>query len=356
MFLFFATPALGGAERVHAQIVATVADYHPVVMFTEPPRKAELLPLYQQHARPMFLHPLRRSRLREYFNEARIAAEINRARDPVVLGAFSHFFYALLPRLRSHVRCVDLIHNFGVQFETFSLPYAQRLDARVVLSDRIKTDLVALYDAFGIARDCERRIRVIPNAVPVPPDAPRKPDGPLRILYVGRAGPEKRPHLVVAIAAELAARGVQADTTMVGVTDSDLPRDLRQHCSAVGVVTDRQRLDELYDAAHVVLLTSSREGLPMAMLEGMARCAVPVVTAVGAIPEHVNDGVNGVLLPAGPEQAVVTQAADAIGRLASHRGALAAMGQAAREHVMRQCNEEAFRSGWRSVLLGGDDA
>ena len=41
----------------------------------------------------------------------------------------------------------------------------------------------------------------------------------------------------------------------------------------------------------------------MALLEAMANGVVPVTTAVGAIPEAVTDGVNGVLVnPGEPER------------------------------------------------------
>lgn len=344
LFCFFATPDMGGAERVHAQIVKAVADRNPVVVFTEPPRGAALLPLFEQHCKPILLHPRKRSRVREYFNEARMAAQINRARRPVVFGAFSHFFYRMLPYFGGHVRCVDLIHNFGVGFEHFSMPVAGRLNARVVLSQRVRQEFATLYDAFGWPESLLEHFQVIPNGVPVPAAAPDKPPG-LRVLYVGRDTPEKRVHLVGAIAAEVSRRNVSAEFVAVGEIARELPG-----VRIEGLITDAGRLTALYDSAHLLLLTSSREGLPMAMLEGMARGCVPVVPSVGAIPEHITPGTCGVLLDPEPEDALVKQAADAIERLAKHRGALAAMGKAAHAHARQHCGDEAFTGAWRKVL------
>lgn len=355
LFCFFATPGMGGAERVHAQIVAALTDRKPVVMFTEVPRDTQLLPLYTPHCEPLFLHPHSRNRAREYFNEARVAAEINRARNPVVFGAFSHFFYRLLPRLDDRAYCVDLIHNFGVQFELFSMPFAPRLDERVVLSDRIRRDLGMLYESFDYPARAAQQIRVIPNGVDVPDAAPAKAAGPLEVLYVGRATPEKRVHLVGAIAAEVARRGVEARFRLVGDVQAAMPEPLQPQCNFVGVISDAEKLNALYARAHLLLLTSSREGLPMAMLEGMAQGAVPLAPAVGAIPEHVQPGANGVLLDVEPEDALVKQAADAIEKLAKHRGALAAMGNAAHSHVRQHCSLEKFNAAWREVL-GGHNA
>src|SRR5690606_18106084 len=74
---------------------------------------------------------------------------------------------------------------------------------------------------------------------------------------------------------------------------------------------------------------SHSEGLPYALLEAMAAGTVPVVTAVGAIPEVVVDGVHGRLVPARDAQAV----ANALIELDRDRTALARMSRAARQRV-----------------------
>ncbi len=48
---------------------------------------------------------------------------------------------------------------------------------------------------------------------------------------------------------------------------------------------------------NVFALSSLYEGLPLALLEAMALGKPPVVTAVGGVPEVVQDGVNGLLVP-----------------------------------------------------------
>ena len=51
--------------------------------------------------------------------------------------------------------------------------------------------------------------------------------------------------------------------------------------------------------ADVFVLTSRHEGLPIALLEAMALGVVPVVSAVGGVPEVVTDGRDGILLEPG---------------------------------------------------------
>ena len=59
----------------------------------------------------------------------------------------------------------------------------------------------------------------------------------------------------------------------------------------------RQDIPDLLSALDIFVLSSEREGLPVSLLEAMAASKPVVVTRVGGIPEVIQDGYNGLLVP-----------------------------------------------------------
>jgi glycosyltransferase involved in cell wall biosynthesis len=98
-------------------------------------------------------------------------------------------------------------------------------------------------------------------------------DPPWRLELIGNGPDERR---LRALAAEL------------GVADRVL---------FTGFLSDRDQVRDRFRRSTVFALPSAFEGLPVALLEAMS-CGVPAVgTAIPAIAEVIEDGVNGALVP-----------------------------------------------------------
>ena len=136
------------------------------------------------------------------------------------------------------------------------------------------------------------------------------PNGTLRLLGVGRLVAKKGFDTVVDACGLLHERGVPFEAVIVG-PDDDAGPALRARIAELGLA-DRIRLEGQMSQAELleeyrratafclpcrVLDNGDRDGIPNVIAEAMA-CGLPVVTtAVCGIPELLEDGHNGLLVP-----------------------------------------------------------
>ncbi len=154
-------------------------------------------------------------------------------------------------------------------------------------------------------------VTVVPNGVdakvyaPVSPEAKAAlrralglPEGPL-ILYAGRLSWEKRLGLFLEA---FAAAPPAASFVMLGEGPEETA--LRSQVKGLGLegrvrfLGARQDVAAFYQAADLFVLPSVSEGLPNAVLEAMSSGLVVLASKVGALPDIIEDGVNGFLFEA----------------------------------------------------------
>lgn len=79
---------------------------------------------------------------------------------------------------------------------------------------------------------------------------------------------------------------------------------LQQHVTLTG---NRSDVSDLLAASDVFLMSSISEGIPLTIIEAMAAERPVVSTAVGGIPEMIDDGKTGLLAPAGDAKTLARQ-------------------------------------------------
>jgi len=162
----------------------------------------------------------------------------------------------------------------------------------------------------------------IPYGVDLPEEL-GKEDAEPTVLFAGRLSPEKNID-VIAEATDGLPRLIVGD----GPLRHLLP-------DATGFVS-HEELGALYRRAAVVVLASSREGLPNVVLEAMAHGKAVVATPVGGIPSMIEDGVTGLLVPVGDATALRA----ALERALTDELLRARLGAAARRRVAEHCSWE----------------
>lgn len=234
-----------------------------------------------------------------------------------------------------------LIHLHGADFVEFMdrLPVFMR----DFLINRLKsaTYLVAIGDywcyyvtqSLGIPTD---RVVVIHNGVPDPlreagiaERTASRADH--RLLSLGELGPRKgTPEVLAALATpevrELAWSAVLAGNGPVEAYRDETRRlNLAERVELPGWI-ESARAWRLLAESGIFLLPSRMEGLPVAILEAMAIGATVITTPVGAITDAIEEGVTGLLVPAGDAPAL----AQAIARLLRDPALRARLAEAAR--------------------------
>ncbi|MEM7349860.1 MAG: glycosyltransferase, partial [Acidobacteriota bacterium] len=157
---------------------------------------------------------------------------------------------------------------------------------------------------------------------------------------VGRLTDTKGFEHLLAAAAEARANGIRLEVVLVGdgPRHEALTAEARRLGigSAVHFLGRRGDPDCIYPALDLFVLSSLREGSPNVLLEAMACGIAAIATRVGGVPELIDDGDQGLLIPPGDPKVLAT----ALQRLATDPALRHRLGQAARERVERELTVE----------------
>lgn len=161
-----------------------------------------------------------------------------------------------------------------------------------------------------------------------------------RLVSVGRL---KAPKDMATLLDALALLGdVELDALVVG--DGPDAAALREQVERLGLegrvrlCGERDDVPALLAEADCFVLSSRSEGLPVSILEAMAAELPVVASAVGGVPELVEDGETGFLVPPGDPAAL----ADALRRMLTDAELRRRLGAAGRARVEREFTLDAF--------------
>lgn len=209
-------------------------------------------------------------------------------------GRLGEVYYKLLARVTSR-RIIQRQCDAADRVTTVAHSVADELDEYYGVDDAL---------VFGNAVDIDE----------FDADAPAA-DGDY-VLYVGRFHHRKG----IADLLDAAAEVLDAhDVEFRFVGKGPLEGKMHDRAADLGIAdrteflghVDRERLVALFRGATVFALPSHYEGLPTTMLEAMAAGAPVVATRVSGVPDVVDDGENGLLVPSREP----SRLADGIGRL-----------------------------------------
>lgn len=174
-------------------------------------------------------------------------------------------------------------------------------------------------------------------------------DASIVIGAVGRLSPVKGHGTLIHAARLILDRVPRARFVIAG--DGPLQSELKSLAARTGIdracvfLGARADINDVIAALDVFVLPSLSEGLPMAVLEAMAAGKPVVVSRVGGLPEVIQQGTSGVLVPPGDAPALAAACVD----LANDRERAARIGAEAKRVVTTEFSHE--RSGAAVVDL-----
>jgi glycosyltransferase involved in cell wall biosynthesis len=231
----------------------------------------------------------------------------------------------------------------------------KRFDSIICVSRRLHEEFVQL----GISAD---RVIYLPNAVSLPEQIPGRRDTARQrlgvtaqekiIVAIGRLSPEKG--LDILLAAYARQFGSDRGVRLILVGDGPELVELKSLAGRLGIAEQvlfagfSADVAGYYAAADLFVMSSHTEGFPMALLEAMAWGLPVLATAVGGIPDIIQDGKDGCLVPPGDEERLSA----AMGHLLGDRGLAGNMGQMARQTITERFAADQWARALESVYTG----
>jgi glycosyltransferase involved in cell wall biosynthesis len=174
-----------------------------------------------------------------------------------------------------------------------------------------------------------------------------EPPEPMTMAFAGRLIKDKGIRTLIEAHEILARRGQPVRLLIAGEPDPANPASIpdkeiaewsrQPGITLLGHVAD---IRNVWKDAHIAVLASRREGLPMSLLEAAA-CGRPIVASdVPGCRQVARSGVNALLVPPGDAEAL----ADAIGQLSRDKGLRHKFGEAGRLLVESEYSAERVGS------------
>jgi glycosyltransferase involved in cell wall biosynthesis len=357
LFFFFDRYSIGGAQKIHLDILASVQDIQKQVYFTRLSVNKTLKPNFYSLPNSVCrdIHFWCDYLIFRPFTVHYYAFYLNRHANPVVFSSNSTFFYDLLPFLNKQVITYELLHNFtfgkkGMEF--FGLANYRRITSRFVYDTYTLSNIEKQYREYHIEKTYLDRLVFIEPGVELSGSYHKNFGLPIKILYAGRGGAQKRINLLNTIAEHIIDEKLPVQFHFAGTAIAELSDKVKTNSVLHGEIGDPKEMNQLYANSHILLMTSAYEGFPMFIKEGMANGCVPVVTALEGNKMHLKDGENALLINAVTnEKEVVEKGIQRLTQIAGNLALLEQLSHNAYTYACAHFSKERFFKEYRKYLL-----
>lgn len=357
LFFFFDRTALGGAQRIHLDLLKSIAQEPKQIYFTRFSADHTLHDAFytQPNAEVRDIHKWCDNLFLRLFTVHYFAFYLNRHQQAHVFSSNSTFFYDMLPFLKKRIIKTELLHMFtfgkkGMEF--FGLANYKYLDYRIIYDILTRQNLEKQYQEYGVPHAYLKRMRYIEPGVSVPETFPQKQRSEkLKVLYAGRGGEQKRIWILNKIAEQCIDAALPVEFHFAGTMQDELSEKVKAASVLYGPIAEPAEMEKLNVMADVLLMTSAYEGFPMAIKEAMAQGCVPVVTALEGNKTHLASGHNSILLEhVTDEEKLVEEGFSRLKELAFDRHQLEQLSRAAFNYARQHFDRTKFYAQYAQLL------
>lgn len=351
IFLFFPNADIGGSPQVNIDITHCIRNRNPIIIYSKKGKNNLFQDRFKaEGVRILDLSPWIDKKWLHFINfffRGVLSTWINKANAPVILGGECIFFYKMLPHLAKKTRTIEVCH-----LDTwlhYSIGFIQYIDFRVFSTAYLKQQVIKQYKQYDLSF-YEDKLLFSDNSIPIP-ELKLTHNTPVKVYFIGRGSPQKRVHLATAIAQKMFDNNINAQLNFVGDVNKIIDEDDFPFCKFYGNVSDQIQMEEHYQKADILLLTSAFEGLPMVIIKMMAYGKVVVSTAVNGIPDYINHDKNGILIFSKEENEIVDEAYAQLCKLVASYDKRTALGTAAYNFANTKFSYEHFCSFYQDLIL-----
>jgi glycosyltransferase involved in cell wall biosynthesis len=352
IFLIYPNRDTGGSYRVNADIATLFSSYKPLMIFTKHELNGGYRHLFEiEGVTTLDISKQIDNKYLHFINviwRGIIAQWIRQTDNPVLFGGECIYFYKLVPHVYKKATCIELCHVN--KWLLYTQAFAPMIHHRVFSTQKIMRDHAVMYHENGIPIELKSRLQFIDNKIDIPA-AHWESRAHLQVLFVGRGSPQKRVHLVAAIAEKVKQLRPEIGFTLVGDVEALVPEQVKPLVTIRTDINKASLLQPLYQSHDVLILTSLFEGLPIVVMDMMAQGRVVVSTAVDGIPDYVKHMDNGMLIDAVKDEAeVIKQGVEIILALDDNPALLRKLSASARQFALAHFSAHAFDDAYRKLF------
>jgi L-malate glycosyltransferase len=352
IFLIYPNRDTGGSYKVNADIAKLFNKHKPLMIFTKKELNGGYKHLFEIEGAKTL--DISRQIDNKYFHFVNVIWRgiltqwILSTKNPVLFGGECIYFYKLVPHVYQKATCIELCHVN--KWLLYTQAFAPMIHYRVFSTQKILRDHEAMYHKNGIPPTLKSRLTFIDNKIDIP-QAYWESHAHIKVLFVGRGSPQKRVHLVAAIAERVKKIRPEIEFTLVGDVQEIVPDNIKPFITIRTDINTPSLLQPLYQSHDVLILTSLFEGLPIVVMDMMAQGRVVVSTAVDGIPDYVKHMDNGLLIDAiQDEEDVIKKGVEAILLLDENPLLVKRLSQAARAFALANFSSVAFDEAYRKLF------